>query len=75
VKQLHFFKNTFGKNFTLELNDDEAFSLMSILEFVHRESQGNRSLVGRISHQEVELAEKLSDDIEPYIEEFEYEVK
>jgi hypothetical protein len=75
VKQLYFSKNTFGKNFTLELNGDDTFSLFSILEFVHRESGENGSLSKRISHEEVELAEKLHKDIQPYIEEFEYEVK
>jgi hypothetical protein len=72
---LLFFKNTFGKNYTLELNEEEVFNLSSILEFVYRESQINGSLRNRISHQEIDLAKKLSDDIEPYIEEFEYEVK
>jgi hypothetical protein len=72
---LHFFKNTFGKNFTLELNDDEAFTLFSILEFVHRESGARGSLSKRISHEEVELADKLHKDIRPFIEEWEYEVK
>jgi hypothetical protein len=75
VKQLYFSKNTFGKNFTLELNGDDTFSLFSILEFVHRESGENGVMSKRISPQEISLAKKLSDDIEPYIDELEYEVK
>jgi hypothetical protein len=76
VNQLNFSASAlFGDKFILELNEDETFSLFSILEFVHRESGGNGSLSKRISSQEVELAEKLHKDIQPYIEEFEYEVK
>jgi hypothetical protein len=71
---LHFFRHTFGKNFTLELNGDESHLLMSILEFVHRESQEKGSWKGRISPEEIEFAKRVSDEIEPYIEEFEYKL-
>jgi hypothetical protein len=72
---LHFFKNTFGKNFTLELNSEEAYTLFSILEFVHRESSGRGTLLGIVSPQETVLADKVHKEIQPYLEEWEYEVK
>jgi phage-related protein len=75
VKHLYFSKNTFGKNFTLELNEEEVELLHSMLEFTHRESGEMGSLYKRISHEETELAEKLFKEIQPYIEELEYEVK